>query len=382
MKILQMVRTLDTRSGGVTRAVISLGEAMARRGHMVEIASLDASGSAHLNATSLEVHPLGRGPEGYGYSPQLLPWLKRHGGDYDAVIVHGLWQYSGLAAWRRYAGSAIPYYVFPHGMLDPWFKRTYHLKHLKKWLYWPWAEYRILRDARAVIFTSEEERRQARESFWLYRCREKISPLGVEAPERPEADEFLVLFPQLQGKRVVLFLGRLHPKKGCDLLIDAFARIAPNEPLLTLVLAGPDQMGWQAKLSARAKRAGIGERVLFTGMLEGSAKWAALQKAEVFVLPSHQENFGLSAAEALAHSLPVLISNKVNIWREVQTDKAGYVENDDFPGTTQLLQRWLAASPATREMMKANAQRCFAQRFEIDGAVDSLLGILEEQRGR
>lgn len=382
MRILQIVRTLDARSGGVARAVISLSERLARRGHTVEIASLDASASARLSETLLKVHPLGRGSGGYGYSPHLLPWLKRRGGNYDAVIVHGLWQYSGLAAWRRYASSAIPYYVFPHGMLDPWFKRTYPLKHLKKWLYWPWAEYRILRDARAVIFTSEEERRQARKSFWLYRCREAISPLGVEAPERAEADEFLALFPQLQDKRVVLFLGRLHPKKGCDLLIDAFARVAPNEPSLTLVFAGPDQIGWQEELAARAERTGLSERVLFTGMLEGSTKWSALRTAEVFVLPSHQENFGLSVAEALAHSLPVLISDRVNIWREVQADDAGYVENDDLPGTTRLLQRWLAASPATREMMKANAQRCFAERFEIGQAAESLLGILDEQRVR
>src|SRR5207245_11501005 len=97
------------------------------------------------------------------------------------VVVNVSLQYLSLAAWRRYAGSSIPYYVFHHGMLDPWFKETFPLKHLKKWLYWPWAEYRVLRDAAAVIFTSEEERLQARRSFWLYRTRARVSPLGVEA---------------------------------------------------------------------------------------------------------------------------------------------------------------------------------------------------------
>ena len=84
----------------------------------------------------------------------MLPWLRIHGGDYDRVIANGMWQYPSFAVWRHFAGSVTPYYVFPHGMLDPWFKRTYPIKHLKKWLYWPWAEYRILRDAAAVIFTS------------------------------------------------------------------------------------------------------------------------------------------------------------------------------------------------------------------------------------
>lgn len=382
MRILQLVQTLDVRSGGVAQAVLLLSEAIAKAGHEVEIVTLDAPNSASRGATSLKVHALGTGREGYGYAPNLLPWLRAKGHRFDCAIVNGLWQYSGLATWRRFAGSTTPYYVFPHGMLDPWFKRTYPLKHLKKWLYWPWAEYRVLRDARAVIFTSEEERRQARESFWLYRCREQVSPLGVETPALPGGDDFLLRFPQLRGKRIVLFLGRLHPKKGCDLLIDAFAAVASKHDSLTLVLAGPDQTGWENELRARAERAGMGERVFFTGMLEGSAKWGALRAAEVFVLPSHQENFAVSVAEALAHGVPVLISDKINIWREVQADNAGYAENDDLPGTTRLLERWLAASPAIREMMKVNAQRCFAQRFEISRAADSLVAILHEQGGR
>ena len=341
MRILQLVQTLAVRSGGVAQAVILLSEAIAKAGHEVQIVTLDAPGSTPLGATSLKVHALGTGGKGYGYAPDLLPWLKTEGQEFDRVIVNGLWQYPGLAAWRCYGRSRIPYYVFPHGMLDPWFKRTYPLKHLKKWLYWPWAEYRVLRDARTVIFTSEEERRQARESFWLYRCREQISPLGVEAPQTageapalPKAsDEFLGRFPELGEKRIMVFLGRLHPKKGCDLLIDAFARTILEDPLLVLVLAGPDQTGWQKELRAQAEQRGVGGRVFFLGMLEGLAKWGALRSAEVFVLPSHQENFGLSVVEALACGLPVLISNRVNIWREVEEDGSGFVEPDDAPGT-------------------------------------------------
>src|SRR5258708_12756609 len=104
----------------------------------------------------------------------------------------GLWQPHILAVWQRFQKTAIPYFVFPHGMLDPWFKRTYPLKHLKKWLYWPWAEYRVLRDARAVCFTCEEERRLARQSFRLYQCSEQLlnyrpsppphNPPAIKAP--------------------------------------------------------------------------------------------------------------------------------------------------------------------------------------------------------
>jgi glycosyltransferase involved in cell wall biosynthesis len=384
LKILQLVHTLDPSVGGVAAAVLALSRGLARRGHKLDVVVLDepdvvAAVADRGPADNITVHALGSGLTSYRYSRTLRPWLRQHGGDYDRVIVNGIWQYLSFAAWRRYAGSSVPYYVFPHGMLDPWFKETFPLKHLKKWLYWPWAEYRVLRDAAAVIFTAEEERFQARKSFWLYRCREKVSPLGVEAPpiSSNAKSEFLSRYPQLQNSRNFLFLGRLHPKKGCDILLEAFARFRSNDSI-SLILAGPDQVGWESDLRRQVTRLNLTNRVVFTGMLEGSMKQGAFANAEAFVLPSHQENFGISVVEALAVSVPVLISNRVNIWREIEADRAGYVESDDLAGTTRLLQRWIDTAPAEREMIRQNARRCFEQRFEINRAVDSLLQILNE----
>ena len=379
LKILQLVHTLDPSVGGVAASVLALSRGLARRGHKLDIVVLDDSASPWLADIALPIHALGAGLTSYRYSSKLLPWLKKQGGDYDRVIVNGIWQYLSFAAWRRYAGSSIPYYVFPHGMLDPWFKETFPLKHLKKWLYWPWAEYRVLRNAAAVIFTSEEERSQARKSFWLYRCREKVSPLGVEAPpiSSNAKSEFLSRYPQLQNTRIFLFLGRLHPKKGCDMLLEAFAQMRSNDSI-SLILAGPDQVGWESDLRRQVTRLNLTNRIVFTGMLEGPMKQGAFANAEAFVLPSHQENFGISVVEALAARVPVLISNRVNIWREIEADRAGYVESDDLAGTTRLLQRWIDTAPAEREMVRENARRCFEQRFEIDRAVESLLQILNE----
>ena len=379
LKILQLVHTLDPSVGGVAASVLALSRGLARRGHKLDIVVLDDSASPWLADIALPIHALGAGLTSYRYSSKLLPWLKKQGGDYDRVIVNGIWQYLSFAAWLRYAGSSIPYYVFPHGMLDPWFKETFPLKHLKKWLYWPWAEYRVLRNAAAVIFTSEEERSQARKSFWLYRCREKVSPLGVEAPpiSSNAKSEFLSRYPQLQNTRIFLFLGRLHPKKGCDMLLEAFAQMRSNDSI-SLILAGPDQVGWESDLRRQVTRLNLTNRIVFTGMLEGPMKQGAFANAEAFVLPSHQENFGISVVEALAARVPVLISNRVNIWREIEADRAGYVESDDLAGTTRLLQRWIGTAPAEREMVRENARRCFEQRFEIDRAVESLLQILNE----
>jgi glycosyltransferase involved in cell wall biosynthesis len=381
LKILQLVDTLDPKVGGVATAVLDLSRGLARRGHKIDIVVLDDPGAPWLANIGLPGQALGVGLTSYRYSPKLLPWLKKHGGDYDRVIVNGIWQYLSFAAWRRYAGSAVPYFVFPHGMLDPWFKETFPLKHLKKWLYWPWAEYRVLRDAAAVIFTSEEECLLARKSFWLYSAREKILPLGVETPPTASAevrDKFFERYPELRDKRVLLFLGRLHPKKGCDILIDAFAQVADDS--VALVLAGPDQVGWQAELQQRAEQLKVSTRVIFPGMLQGEMKRAALAAADAFVLPSHQENFGMAVVECLAAGLPVLISNRINIWREIDQDRAGYVEPDDFSGTTRLLQRWIGAPESVRADMRANARCCFVQHFEISKAVDSLLEVLNESQ--
>lgn len=354
---------------------------MLAMGHTVDVVCLDDPSAPWLSDTRLSrVIALGPAKLGYAYTPKLVPWLRQHASDYDAVIVNGLWQYTGFAAWRALAGTKTPYFVFTHGMLDPWFKHTYPLKHLKKWLYWPWAEYRVLRDARAVIFTCEEERLLARQSFWLYRANEAVTSYGTSSPPAngPElAHSFLATYPQLQGKRIALFLSRIHEKKGCDLLLEAFAQVAGQDERLHLVMAGPDQTGWATALKAQAERLGLAHRIFWPGMLQGDAKWGAFYAAEVFCLPSHQENFGIVVAEALACGKPVLISNKVNIWREIESDAAGFVDEDTAAGTVRNLNRWLALDAVAYAQMAERARQCFAQRFHIQRAAERLVEIIK-----
>ena len=381
MKILQVIPTLEPSVGGVAPAMLALSRGLARRGHQVEIVVLDPSSAEWLHPIDLPVHAVGRGLTNYRYAPALDQWLQANGDNYDCVIVNGVWQYPGFAVWRHFRRTGLPYYVFPHGMLDPWFKRTYPLKHLKKWLYWPWAEYRVLRDAAAVIYTSEQEQAEAHTSFWLYRAREKVSPLGVEAPVESNSSSrevFLERFPQLRGTQPLLFLGRLHPKKGCDLAIEAFAAECSADKSMSLIMAGPDQIGWQKSLQHRAEQLGVSSRVTFTGMLDGELKRGALMSADALLLPSHQENFGMAVVEALAMGVPALISNRINIAQEIDADHAGYVATDDLPGTKSLIERWSNTSAVEKDTMRRNAKQCFAKRFEINRAVDSLLNILSE----
>ena len=379
MRILHTIRSVNPEGGGVIETVKQFSRALERQGHDVAIASLDAPTDPWVKDYPHRLEALGPSRATYGMSPRFVPWLRENAGTFDSVVVNGLWQFNSFGVWKALRGLGKSYFVFPHGMLDPWFKRTYPLKHAKKWLYWPWAEYRVLRDASSVLFTCEEERRLARNSFWLYRCHERVVSLGISRPSgdaNAQRELFLNRFPQCRGKRVVLFLGRIHEKKGCDLLIRAFAAVGPSHPDLQLVMAGPEQQD-SGRWHELANNLGVADRIVWTGMLAGDWKWGALRAAEVFALPSHQENFGIAVVEALACGVPVLISREVNIWREIVEDRAGLAQPDTVEGTTNLLREWLAKTPSEREQISSAAERCFSNRFEIDRAAENLLHVLQ-----
>ena len=379
MRILHVIPTMNPLGGGPIEGLRQLAVTTMRLGHAVEVASLDGPDASWLHGFPFSVHALGPAKFGYRYAANLAPWLRAHAKDYDALIVEGIWQYHGYAVWKALHRTKTPYYVFTHGMLDPWFKHTYPLKHLKKWLYWPWGQYPVLRDAKAVLFTCEEERLLARQSFWLYRANEVVVGYGTARPvgdAEAQRALFFSSYPELKGKRIFLFLSRIHEKKGCDLLIKAFAKIANHYKTLHLVMAGPDQTGWKKDLMALAQELGVAECITWTGMISGDLKWGAFHAAETFILPSHQENFGVVVAEALACGLPVLISNKVNIWREVVMDGAGIVAEDTLDGTVELLEKWLAMNATEQAEMREKTVACFESRFEMGKAAENLIDVI------
>jgi glycosyltransferase involved in cell wall biosynthesis len=384
MKILHVISSVNPAGGGPIEGIKQLGTALVSTGHQVEVASLDPPEAPYVAQSPLPAHALGPAKLGYRYSARFVGWLRANRSRYDVVIVNGIWQYHSFGTWMVLRNSSTPYVVFTHGMLDPWFKHRYPLKHVKKWMYWPWAEYRVLRDAHAVLFTCEEERRLARSSFWLYRCNEVVVNYGTAKPKgdlSTESQEFFLRYPELRGKKLALFMGRIHPKKGCDLLIEAFASVLRAQPDWHLVIAGPDEVGWLEKLNVRAGELGLAPRITWTGMLSGTMKWGAVRAAEVFVLPSHQENFGIAVAEALAAGVPTLISNKVNIWREIYADGAGMVSEDTLQGICILLQSYVELPAEKKLAMRRAAAECFEQRFEIKRAAQTLQTVLAGATG-
>ena len=243
----------------------------------------------------------------------------------------------------------------------------------------------MLRRAFRVLFTTETERKLARQSFALSSWRSEIVPYGVLLPDTDSATlqaEFHRAVPQLSGKRFLLFLGRIDRKKGCDLLVEAFCLEAAQDPDLHLLMAGPDRDGWGDELRDLAERHGFAARIHWPGILRGSAKWGAFYASEAFILPSHQENFGIAVAEALACGRPVLISDQVNLAGTIEKDGCSLVEPDTIEGTRQLLRSWLTLTPMDRNAMSRNAIDCFQRRFDLRASVHTIMNLFKEAAQR
>lgn len=381
MKILHVIASVHPSSGGPAEGVLRRGVRLTEMGHIVEVVSLDPP-SSKLDLT----YPLplylvgGESKSVYRYSPELVPWLLNNSKKYDFVVVNGVWQYHSYGAWKALKKTGVPYVVFTHGMLDPWFKKAYPLKHMKKWLYWPWADYRVLRDAEAVLFTSEEEMLCSRQSFWLYSANEVVVSYGTTLPTvSPESCRraFLDRFPNLVGKKYFLFLSRIHEKKGCDLLLKAFRRFLDVDPSYELVIAGDGREAYVESLVSMANDLGLSAKLTWTGLVRDELKWGAVLCSDVFVLPSHQENFGIAVVEALAMGVPVIISDKVNIWREIKIDGAGVVCSDNPDSLLQSMIDWSRCEESERERYRVAARKSFESRYTIDAMANSLLGVAE-----
>lgn len=382
MKLLRVIASVDPATGGPVAGLRAVTPELDNMGHETEFLTVDDPAEEFLQSWVGRVHALGPVHNRYAHSPKLRPWLQRNAGRYDAIVVHGLWQDLGRAV-RQICRQPDrpPYFVIPHGMLDPGLRKTYPFRHVKKWIYWQFVERFILRDARAVLFTCEEERRVGGKTFPGYHCNEAVISYGAAVPTARDPAFQLAWeqrCPSLRGRPYWLFLGRVHSKKGVDLLLGAYAAVRRDCPSVPdLVIAGPclDE-GYLAMLKKTASDAAIASSVHWPGMLTGGAKWGAFQNCEAFILPSHQENFGIAVVEALACAKPVLISDRVNIWRELSHDGAAIVDSDDAAGVQRLLRRWLATEPALRRIMSDAATTSFHRRFEISHAAQTFAAQL------
>jgi len=312
MKFLHVITTMDPHTGGTCQVIRNQASWFMEQGHAFEVVCLDESSSDFLSGATFPIHALGAGRGPWRYHPELLPWLNGNLSRFDAVIMNGLWQYSGYALSKaaQTAGRP-PYFVFPHGMLDPWFQRdpARRMKALRNWCYWKCVEQQVISHANALLFTCAEEMRLARDAFQPYRPKHEIN-VGLGIPQPPVYQDFMAeafaeKCPGLKAGPFWLFLGRIDPKKGVDMLIKAYAKICRSTgaieraPIPKLVIAGPGlETSYARQMQELATQTCPPESVFWPGMLAGNAKWGAIFQSEIFILFSHQENFGLAVVEA------------------------------------------------------------------------------------
>lgn len=312
MRILHVLHSLDQRYGGPLRAVLDLSARSLPLNLDAEVLGFGPL-SIPDNPFPLEkIHELPLGfPRMYSYAPGLREWADQNLNRFDGVILHGMWRYPNWALLKACERSRIPYVCFPHGMLEPWaLYGQGPFKAVKKAVYWLLRERNIFRHASAVFFTTEREQKLAQQVFRLPSTSFIVVPYGVESSGASAPLPFHQELSIQPDRRVALFLGRVHPKKNVDLLIEAWAKSNLDSCWL-LIIAGPVEPGYQKTLHRLIDKYKLKDRVRFVGSVSGQDKSYLLGRAAWFLLPSKQENFGISVLEAVNAGCPVAISDQV-----------------------------------------------------------------------
>ena len=387
MKILRIIPSMDPKQGGPCQGIRNAIPELHKMGVHNEVVCLDDPNSDYLGQDPFEIHTLGEGKTPWKYQKKLIPWLLAHFQRFDAVIIHGLWLYSSHAgikamlAYRKNNSASPKVFVMPHGMMDPYFQKAKErrLKALRNNIYWKVFENKVVNQADGILFTCEEELLLARTTFSGYKPKKEINVgYGIQPPPNYQATmrvDFAKKVPRWNGKPHFIFLSRIHPKKGVDLLIKAYLKLETElKNLPQLIIAGPGME--HSYGTAMRHLASSSPNILFPGMLSGDAKWGAFYESEVFVLPSHQENFGIAVVEALACGKPVLISDKVNIWREITEGHGGIVESDSFSGTENFLRKWLNLEVKQKEYFSESAINVYNRYYSIEMAAKTFYSSL------
>lgn len=367
MRVLHVISSIDPRAGGTTTALVGMARAQRRAGIHVRVLSTFLEGAELSQARQLQsegtpVELVGPAHGVLVRHPMLRAALEQHIRDADIVHVHTVWEEPQHQASRIAHRLKVPYVFSPHGMLDPW---CLSQKRLKKMIYMALRLRGNLQRAAALHFTARQEAELVRPLG--LRPPAIIEPLGIDLGEfasPPPAGAFRQRLG-ISDRPLVLFLSRLHPKKGLDLLIPVFKQVSEKYPDAVLALVGPCAPDYEPVVRELISRHSLGEKVMLTGMLYGPDRIAALADADLFVLPSYQENFGLAVVESLAAGTPVIISDQVNIHDQISEARVGAVVPTQIEPLAAALVEWLADAPG-RRLAGERARELARQRYDWD----------------
>jgi len=357
---VNVVTHLDASYGGLSAVVPRLASTIASSTNFaIDLAAFCVPGEKYsasdYPALSITAWPASR-----------MAWLKQGRlkadfrdrlKDADGIHIHGLWEQSTSAAANAAHALRKPYIVSAHGMLEAWALKN---KRLKKAIYAALAERSNVKGAACLHALTHAEAGDYRR----FGAKGPIAvvPNGVAIPQTLDPEPFLNAFPSLRGKQLVLFLGRIHFKKGLDILVEAWASVAKRWPEAQLVLAGPDFEGTRASVETMIAERGLNERVLFTGMLRDDLKWSALAAAQCFILPSYSEGLSVSTLEAMGTGLPVIVTEQCNL-PEVAQFETGWVIQSNAGAVASALDECLQNSQAMNEAIGERGRTLIGERY-------------------
>jgi glycosyltransferase involved in cell wall biosynthesis len=364
-QVCQVIACINEQIGGPALSVTSLAETLAQQNIGSHLFTLDYPWHGRQVTTQdvyLHSSPATAVARYFrGFQPSAQADLQQLAAtELDLIHNHGLWMFPNIYARQAAQRTQLPLVISPRGMLEAW---SLSYGQIKKWLAWQLYEQKNLRSATVFHATSEAEVESIR-SLGFQQAIAMI-PNGVNLPnlaQIPARDCLIQAFPELADRQWLLFLSRIHPKKGLDTLLQVWQTLAPRFPDWQLVIAGPDVIGYQAKVVTLATALGVQQRVTFTGMLSGKEKAAALGNADLFVLPTHSENFGIAIAESLAYTVPV-ITTKGTPWQDLQTYECGWWIDRDPLALTKALDKAMQLSPQQRRAMGLKGRELVESKY-------------------
>jgi glycosyltransferase involved in cell wall biosynthesis len=387
MRVLHVIPSLSPSSGGPSFALPAIARSLQSHGVQVHVATTDDDGPGRRKAgisPGQEIPQEGgwtvryfpKQTEFYKVSLPLRRWLREHAADYDVVHVHALFSFASLAGARAALGSHVPYIIRPLGVLNRW-----GMENRRRWakaLSFRMLELPLLKRAAAVHYTSRMELEDAAR-FGLGN-RQTVIPLGIDlAPfdTLPPAAMFGRAFPEVAATRNLLFLSRVDVKKGLDLLIAAFGLIAPKHADLRLIICGEGDPTLLAALRQQAEVLGLKGRITWAGQVSGEMRLAAFAAAEMFVLPSHSENFGIALLEAMAADLPCISTDQVALAVDAARVSAVMIAQQDPPRLAQAIEE-LLASETKRQQLSQAARRLAREDYSLEAMGRGLYRLYQD----
>jgi len=376
MRVLHVIPSVAERSGGPATAIVPMCRALKQEGIEVLLVSTNAGMDHNESLSEYKGIPAMFFPtqlgDSFKYSRPLSSWLNSNIQQFDVAHIHAVFNHSSIAAAHVCQRARVPYVVRPLGTLEPW---SMTQKSIRKRVFWQVSGKGMLRRAAAVHYTTEAEKLSTERLLGLNHG--KVIALGIEANSAtsPTPATLEQHFPELATGPYALVLSRLHPKKGLDVLIDAFLSLIQVQKFAhwRLVIAGDGPADYVLKLKATARSS---SQILFTGWLDGEMKDAVLGGASLLVLPSHQENFGLCVMEALSHSVPVLVSPHVNLAEEIVLANAGWIATVDKNSLVSRLAE--ALSDEEERSRRGQAGKQLSKKYSWDTAAKSLVALYKE----